>query len=362
MPTVPRRPLPAKPDVAGDESISAGAPGDESASENRSRDEPLRVGVLPVTSMVTRLAVLPALAVSPAVAVVAVASRSADRTEHSERGVPGSAAWHRDYAALVSDPAVEAVYCALPNALHLPWVTAALEAGKHVLCEKPLGLDEATVTQLSDLARERHLVLQEAYMAAFHPLASAVPEIAAEELGELRELRSVFGFPLDAANHRWEPALGGGALADVGIYCVEPLLRLAGAEPTDVTALDRRSAPGAVDGTFLGALRFESGILATIECSFETPERQELEIVGTEGTLRCDHPFTAGAGSSTVVLTDATGRVRERDVAGADPYQVMVEAFARAVRTGTETRYPLASTARVARVLDRLRRAADDLR
>lgn len=333
-----------------------------SNSVHRPRDEPLRVGVLPVTSMVAQLAVLPALAASPDVEVVAAASRSADRVQLAEGLVPRHAVWHRDYGALVADPAVEAVYCALPNALHAPWVTAALEAGKHVLCEKPLALDEATVARLASVARERHLVLQEAYMAGFHPLARTIPEIATAELGELRVLRSVFGFPLDPANHRWTPALGGGALADVGIYCVEPLLRLAGAEPTDVAALDRRAAPGAVDGTFLGALRFENDLLATIDCSFETPERQELEIVGTEGTLRCDHPHTAGASTSTVVLTDATGRVRERLVAGADPYRVMVEAFARSVRTGSETVYPLASTTRVARVLDRLRRAAADRR
>jgi xylose dehydrogenase (NAD/NADP) len=222
----------------------------------------------------------------------AVASRDADRAaRYAEEH--GLARAHGSYEALLADPELDAVYVGLPNALHGAWAIRALEAGKHVLCEKPLSFDPAEVERAFAAAEERGLVLTEGLMWRHHPQAVRARELVAEgAIGELRALHAEFRFTLDdPADVRWQAELGGGALADLGCYCVSGCRALAGGEP--LTAHGELVAGGdGVDASFAGLLRFPGDVLATVSCSFAAPPGHVLRAVGSAGELRLDDPWS----------------------------------------------------------------------
>jgi predicted dehydrogenase len=233
--------------------------------------------------------VLPGVSGSALVDVVAVASRSRERAEAfaSEWGIPRA---FGSYEELLGDPEVEAVYIPLPNGLHVEWTLAALEAGKHVLVEKAFSPRAAEVERCFSLAESRGLVLSEAFMWRHNPQTLRLVELL-PRIGELRLIRATFSFPLVGRDDdvRWDPALDGGALLDVGCYCVSAARLFGGGEPTDVAAMavDR----GGVDSRFTGLLRFEGDVLATFDCGFDIAVRDQIELVGAEGSLVADDPW-----------------------------------------------------------------------
>jgi len=307
----------------------------------------IRWGVLGATSMVARKAVLPALAASPTSDVVAMASRDA----HGD----GFGPYHR----VLADPAVEAVYLPLPNSLHREWALRSAEAGKHVLCEKPLACSAAEGVEMVAACEAAGVVLMEAYMSPFHPRAAALSAlVAAGGLGGLRFGRSTFTFThRDPADHRWLPEMGGGALLDVGVYCLAPLLDAAGRPPVSVAAVEVRAGTG-VDASFSGWLDFGQGFSATVAASFEAPERQHLELAGTTATALVDGPFAAGApGHRGQVLHD-DGRVEDLAGPDDDPYRRMVEHFDDVVRGRAEPVRPASKSVELLGLVDRLREAA----
>ena len=330
---------------------------------------PLAWGVIGATSQVAVKAVLPAIAASPGARLAAVASERSPLA-------PAVAAFgperiHGSYAALLDDPCVEAVYIPLPNSLHRPWVERAAKAGKHTLCEKPLAPTAADAEAMIGACAAAGVVLQEAYMTPFHPRAAAVVALVKSgRLGALRFARAAFTGVLDRPDdHRWLPHMGGGALLDVGIYCLAPLLAAAGRAPARVEATAAVTASG-VDASFSAWLDFGQGFAAAIECSFEAPERQSLEIVGTEAAVHVDRAFTPGPADTTIALRRRDGRMEEIAADGNDPYRAMIEHFAALVRGGDRQRddavpgnggfrrHPAADTLAVLSVLDRLREAA----
>jgi D-xylose 1-dehydrogenase (NADP+, D-xylono-1,5-lactone-forming) len=318
---------------------------------------PLRWGVIGATSFVARRAVLPALSTSDTAELVAVASRSHGGA-HLLRADFGAGRSYDDYDALLADPAVEAVYIPLPNAMHHEWTLRCAAAGKHVLCEKPLAVSAAQAQEMAAACTEAGVLLMEAYMTPFHPRAVEAVRIARQELGTLRGAHAVFTFPLrDPRNHRWNPLMGGGALLDVGVYCLSPLLAVAGDDPVDMQA-SMRCIEGGVDATTSGALRFAGGLQATFECSFEAEEQQLLEIAGEQGTLRATRAFTGMRGDVELHLTHGDGRVEVRRTPGADPYLGMVEHFAAAARGVEPLRRGPEESVRLLRLMDHLRRVA----
>jgi xylose dehydrogenase (NAD/NADP) len=310
--------------------------------------DPLRWGVLGASSVVARQAVLPALASSDRSVVVAEASR----------GAGGS---FDPYDALLADPAVEAVYLPLPNSLHRDWTLRAAAAGKHVLCEKPLARTAAEAAVMAEACSAAGVVLMEAYMSPFHPRAAALSDlILLGGLGELRFAAAAFTFPLqDRRNHRWRPEMGGGALLDVGIYCLAPLVAVAGRFPVHVSAATVTSDSG-VDASFGGWLDFGRGFVASFSVSFEAPERQHLELVGTDAAAVVDDAFAAGAsGQRPLVVFAAGGSVPEPVVApDDDPYRLMVDHFVDVVRGTAQPSRPPADSIALLGLLDRLREAA----
>ena len=308
--------------------------------------DPVRFGVLAPTSKVARAAVVPALEASPRAEVVATASRTAGQ----------------DYGAVVDDPAVEAVYIPLPNGMHREWVERCAAAGKHVLCEKPLALTAADVRAMATACADAGVTLMEAYMTPFHPRSVALVDlVTAGRLGRPVSARAAFTFPLSAPDdHRWDPVLGGGALADVGIYALTPLFEVAAAGgdpvPDSVTTHAVRTDRG-VDVTTIGMLHFPHGFCATFECSFDAPERQILEVVGTEARVTVEHCFTADESDTDLVLHHRDGSTETISSPGADPYRGMVDHFCAVVRGEAEPRRPPAVSIAFAELCDRLRAA-----
>jgi predicted dehydrogenase len=229
---------------------------------------------------------------SDQVDVVAVASRDQARAEAyaRENGIERA---YGSYETLFADPDLDAVYISLPNSLHVEWSIRALEAGKHVLCEKPFDRRPEQVERAFDAADRAGRLLTEAFMYRHNPQAARVKELVESgAIGRLRLVRSAFSFSLgDAENVRLAADLDGGALMDVGCYCVSGSRLLAG-EPETVYG-EQVSGAGGVDLLFTGTMRFPGDVLAQFDCGFVLPGRDELEVVGDEGSLFLDDPWHA---------------------------------------------------------------------
>ena len=339
---------------------------DGAATVGRAPAGPVRFGVLAPTSFVARRAVVPAIVASDACELVSVGSRSAPAG--SVPGVPESVAWHGDYDGVLADESVEAVYVPLPNSLHRQWVEQAAEAGKHVLCEKPLAINAADATAMAERCAAAGVTLMEAYMTPFHPRARAlIAFVAGGGIGEFRFGSAAFtGMLSRADDYRWRPEMGGGALLDVGIYCLAPLLAAAGIDPA--SAGDRVAVPAVgasrheggagVDASFSGFLRFGRGASASFQCSFEAPERQLLELVGSDAAVSVDRAFTPSHTDRAIVVRRAGGTIEERLTDAGDPYRLMVEHFCAAVRGNEELARPPSHSVALARLVDRLAAAA----
>jgi D-xylose 1-dehydrogenase (NADP+, D-xylono-1,5-lactone-forming) len=288
--------------------------------------------------------------------VVAVASRDQRRAEAyaRERGI-GRA--HGSYEALLEDPDVEAIYISLPNSLHVEWSIRALEAGKHVLCEKPLARRTADVERAFDAADRASLHLMEAFMWRHHPQTARLRELVdVGAVGRLRLVRAAFSFPLrNPADVRLNPDLDGGALMDVGCYCVSGSRLLAG-EPVEVSGRQVVSAHG-VDELFTGVLRFPRDVLATIDCGLVLPVRDELEAIGEEGSLFLDDPWHC---REPVIELRTAGGVERIEVERADSYRLELENLSDAIRGRADPLLGRADALGQARAIEALYRSAGE--
>ena len=283
------------------------------------------------------------------VEVVAVGSRDRARGEAFAAG-HGIGRVHGSYEELLADADVEAVYIPLPNALHVPWSIRALEAGKHVLCEKPLTRRAAEAEQAFDAAERAGRLLMEAFMWRYHPQTEALVRLA-EEVGPLRVVRAAFGFTLpdDPANVRWQGELEGGALMDVGCYCISALRLLAG-EPRRVTGEAVAGGDG-VDKRFAGVLRFDGDVLGVFDCGFDVPPRGVIEVVGEGGTLVASDPWHG----LDPRLTRDGGEV---PVEAGNPYARELEDVSAAIREGRPPRLGRSDAVGQARAVEALHAAA----
>jgi xylose dehydrogenase (NAD/NADP) len=278
----------------------------------------------------------------------AVAARNLGRAEAFAQDF-GFARSYGDYAALLADKDVDAVYIALPNDQHLPWTLRALANGKHVLCEKPLALTAGEVAEMQRAERESGFRVMEAFCHRFHPQFAAAREaIVNGDIGEVLGVQTSFVNVLDRpADFRWAAAMGGGALYDLGCYGVSLMRGLLDREPRAVSGVQRLR--GDVDERFAAQLDFGDGIAGQVICSFEGARQQSLTVMGSTGCLTLDWPFST------------KGRATLLSVAGAncifqpmDPYQAMVEHFADAVRGTGMMRFGLEDSFLQAVVIDRL--------
>jgi D-xylose 1-dehydrogenase (NADP+, D-xylono-1,5-lactone-forming) len=270
---------------------------------------------------------------SAEVEFVAIASRDAERARaHADAlGVPQA---FGSYEQLVAAEDIDAVYVPLPNAMHVEWSMRSLDAGKHVLCEKPFSSDPHGVADAFALAQRRDLVLAEAFMYRFHPQTELVRDLLRRgRIGELAFIHAEEIFVLDDDPHdfRLRADMDGGALMDVGCYCVNAARMLAG-EPEHVAATAWHLGEE-TDMRFSGTLGFPGNVVATFHCAMDLPLRSRLDIVGTRGAIALDDPWQCEAAS--IGLFDEAGLEQRIAVPPIDRYRAQFEAFSRAVVSGS---------------------------
>jgi xylose dehydrogenase (NAD/NADP) len=308
------------------------------SSSSRSR---LRWGILGPGRIAPRI--VRALSDNPRGELHAVAGRDRDRARaFAERH--GAARTHPTLDALLDDPTVDVVYIALPNGLHAEWTIRALDAGKHVLCEKPFALTVAEMDAIAAATARNGRIAVEAFMYLHHPQTlRALELVRSGTLGSVQVISGAFSFLLDhPSDPRIDPELGGGSLWDVGCYPVSISRRIAGEEADRVAAFARFDERG-VDRTFVGQLHFPSGLLAHFESGFEAPDRERLEVVGSEATLVLDHPFLPEPDGPPASLTiQRDGQLERIEVDPVDQYRAEVDDLQAAILDGTPPRVDLA--------------------
>jgi D-xylose 1-dehydrogenase (NADP+, D-xylono-1,5-lactone-forming) len=231
------------------------------------------------------------------------------------------------YEEVLEDPGVDAVYIPLPNSLHVEWSIRALEAGKHVLCEKPLSRHPDEVERAFDAAERAGRILAEAFMWRHHPQARRLEELV-PRVGDLRLVRASFSFRLnDPDDVRLSAELDGGALMDVGCYCVSGS-RLVAGEPLDVSAMQVEGGSG-VDVRLAATMRFPGEVIAHLDCGLDCAVRDELEVVGSEGSLFLDDPWHSL--EPVIELLAADGSVERVEAEAENPYACELRDLAAAV-------------------------------
>ena len=308
---------------------------------------------------IAREAVMPAIVRAPGAELVAVASR--DETKLAEcRAKFGVQRLYRGYEALLADPDIDAVYIPLPNSLHHEWTLQAAEAGKHVLCEKPMALNAAQCREMIAGCAQKKVKLMEAFMYRYTERTRMVLEVIDSGiLGEIKFIESSFRFLLNRPDSiKLQEGLGGGSLYDVGCYPVNfaglIVDRAAKALPGEIRPVEvaaKATRIKGVDQLFSGILQYSSGVTATVNCGFNAHKRVFSEVIGTEGVLEVPDTFFDNAG----VLTIIRGEERiERVVPSSDRYRSEVMDFGRAIGENTEPHFSLAETLRNAEVIDQL--------
>jgi len=312
-------------------------PGDPPATPPRAA---LRVGVLGAAAIAPAALIAPARA-NPSIEVTAVAARDADRARafatkhHISRVID-------DYDRLVDDPLIDAVYIPLPNALHGQWTLRAIEAGKHVLCEKPFTANASEAAVVAERANASGLVVMEAFHWRYHPMAQRMIDIVQSgELGRVEHVEASVCFPLLKRNDiRFRLDLAGGALLDAGCYAINMVRSVMGTEPDVVDGRARVTAQG-VDRAFSGRLRFPASATGAINCSLMSRRllSLHLEVRGEQGRMRAFNPLMPKLFGHITI--EVGGRRRTESPLASDTYAHQLDAFVSAINHGR----PFPSTA-----------------
>jgi predicted dehydrogenase len=313
----------------------------------------VRWGVLG-TARIAREKVVPAMFKAAHVEVLAIASRDAATADAAARALRIPRAYG-SYDALLADPDVDAVYVPLPNHLHVDWSIRALEAGKHVLCEKPLGLDAADVRRLVDAAAAHpRLKLMEAFMYRLHPQWLHAKRLVDE--GAIGRLQTVHGhfsyFKLDPGNIRNQPDAGGGGMLDIGTYCVSLARFLFGAEPVRVASVVDVDPDLGIDRLTSAILDFGGGRTATFTCGTQMLRHQTAQAFGTEGRVELEIPFNAPQDGPSRVWHETEAGTFETVFDRVDQYALQAEAFSRSVLDVGPVPIPLSDALANARAVD----------
>ncbi len=293
----------------------------------------MRIGTLGAARITPKALLEPAAGI-PGVEVVAVASRDRARAAAfaAAHGIPKV---YDTYSALLADETIDAVYNPLANSEHAPWSITALEAGKHVLCEKPMGLNAEEVRTMVAAAERSGRILMEALHWRYHPVAARVLELTAR-LGELRHAEAVFFDRMeDQSDIRYQLALGGGSTMDLGCYCIHALRTVLGSEPIEVISARAVEGPPGVDVSMAAELSFPGGIEGRMRCGFDGPPEPVWTIVleGAAGRLRMEN-FVLPQLGNRLTAELASGESIDEELSLRPSYAYQLEAFAHAAATG----------------------------
>lgn len=287
-------------------------------------------------------ALIPPLRASKRNHLLAVASRSQESADRYAREwrIPRA---HGTYESLLADPEIDVIYNSLPNHLHAEWTIRAVEAGKHVLCEKPLALTVDEVDAVESAARRHGRMVTEAFMYRHHPQTLKVQELVKNgSIGDIKLIRGSFAYVLSRdGDVRLDPGMGGGSIWDIGCYPISYARAVLGANPLEVFGW-QVPGPTGIDETFVGQMRFGGDVYAQFDSSFAIPFHTFMEIVGSEGTLNIPRPFKPGE-NEKIYLTrgDKTETLK---IKGQELYIGEVEDMADAILLGRQPRISLADS------------------
>ncbi len=312
------------------------------------------------TGKIGREKTIPAMQSGQFCDIRAIASRelATAQVAAAPLGIPQA---YGSYEALLADPEIEAVYIALPNHLHVPWSILALEAGKHVLCEKPIGLDAREAEALLSASRRQpRLKIMEAFMYRQHPQwQETVRRVLDGQIGELRTVHSVFSYHnVDPGNVRNQRDIGGGGLMDIGCYNISLSRYLFNAEPARVFGIAERDPAFGTDTLTSGILAFATGH-STFTCSTRLCPYQRVTIFGAEGRIELEIPFNAPPDAPHRMWHQRGNTITETVVGPHDQYRIQGDLFSRAILDDTPVPTPLSDAVDNMRVIDRVFRSAE---
>jgi len=323
----------------------------------------VRWGVLGVADIAVRR-VIPAMQASPWARIAAIASRDPERASKAAGELNISRAYGT-YQALLDDPGIEAVYIPLPNHLHVPWTIKAAEAGKHVLCEKPIGLNTAEVRALMEVQARTGVRIQEAHMTHHQPQWKGVLDLlAAGRIGAVRGVMGYFGyFNDDPRNIRNVTEFGGGALLDVGCYLVHASRRIFGETPRRVIGLTERDPVLKTDVLTSAMFDFDRG-QSVFTCSTQGAHEQRLVILGSRASIEMELPFNATADRFCRISINDGEDLSRRDsqlieYPPSDQYTIQGDEFSRAIRENKDQPLPLAESLQNMAVIEAIFRSAE---
>jgi len=323
----------------------------------------VRWGVLSTAGIGVRK-VVPAMQKGEWIEVIAIASRDLRKAEETARTL-GIARAYGSYEELLADPQVEAVYNPLPNQLHVPWSIKAAEAGKHVLCEKPLSMTVAEAKTLLAAQERTGVIIGEAFMVRTHPQWLRARELVGSgRIGQLRSIQGFFSyFNTDPKNIRNIPECGGGALMDVGCYPINTARFLFDQEPLRVSGLLEKDPVMNVDRLSSAMLEFPSGH-AVFTCSMQLVPYQRMQLLGTKGRIEIEIPFNAPNDRPCRILIDdgrdlLGGGITVETFPICDQYTIQGDVFSRAVREGSKVPVPLADAIKNMAVIEAIFRSAE---
>lgn len=302
--------------------------------------------------------VIPAIRAANRSELVAVGSRSQESASAYARewDIPHT---FSSYDALLSSDMIDAVYISLPNKFHAEWTIKALEAGKHVLCEKPFALTVADVDEMVAASKRTGQILAEAFMYRHHPQTKTVLDwVRSGKLGAIKLVRATFSFTTsERHNIRLQPDLGGGSLWDVGIYPVSFAQAVMGAAPIQVSAFQEVGETG-VDMLFSGIMQYGNGAQAHVSSAFNLPMQTDAEVAGSLGRLNLTQPFVGLEQNRQLTFTDASGRSQAVPVDSEYLYQGEIDDMNSAILDGTANYLSLEETRNHVKIVLALYKAA----
>jgi predicted dehydrogenase len=344
-------------------------------AKEKSVGEPVTWGVLGASHF-AMMAAIPAMQKAPLVSVLGMASRSLEKAEQAARaaGVPRA---YGSYEELLADPEIEAIYNPLPNNLHVPWSIKAAQAGKHVLCEKPIALTAAQAEELAAVQKQTGKLIGEAFMVRYHPQWHKVRElIDSGRIGAVRAVQVAFSYTNDDLhNIRNQREVGGGALYDIGVYAINTARLVFGGEPRRAVGICELDPRSGCDRLSSGILDFDSGQASFVVGTQHVPY-QRVHVFGTKGHIEVEIPFNAPHDRPCKVLVDdgfvgapdftvaqsSDERAETLSIPSANHYLLQCQAFSQAIRSGTAIQNDMQSAVANMRVVDALFRSAESQR
>ena len=312
-------------------------------------DKKIKWGVLGY-ARIAKNEVIPAIVKAANAEFYAIASRDQEKLKQCQKDFDCPKAYN-SYDELLEDPEVDAVYIPLPNGFHKEWTIKAARKGKHVLCEKPIGLNTGECLEMVKACEQNNVKLMEAFMYRYTDRTKKVKELLdSGVIGEVKYINSSFRFYLENKKDvRMDPAIGGGALYDVGCYPLNFVGMVTGSSPVSMAAECVKE--NGVDVILSAVLNYESGIIATINCGFNAFGRLFTEIIGTKGVIEVPDTFFGNAG--TITVTTEEGK-KEIQVQESDRYRLEIEDFSDAVIKDREPFFSLDETVRNMQLIDKL--------